>query len=50
MERVRAAAASKPALCLSVPEQKVPGGLAVSGASSSLQVAGESSRTAVLGV
>lgn len=44
------AAASEAAVCFSVPEQNVPGGLIVSGASSSLQVTGESSRTAVLGV
>lgn len=48
-DKVRAAA-SKPAACVSVPEQKVPGGLLVAGASASLQVTGESSRTAVLGV
>lgn len=44
------AAALKPTVCLSVPQQNVPGGLAVLGASSSLQVTGVSSRAAVLGV
>lgn len=44
------AAALKSTACFSVPEQNVPGGLAVSGASSSLQVTGVSSRAAVLRV
>lgn len=44
------AAALKSTVCFSVPEQNVPGGLAVSGASSSLQVTGVSSRAAVLRV
>lgn len=48
-KKVRAAT-SKATVGFSVPEQKVPGGLVVLGASSSLQVTGESRGAAVLGV